>query len=81
MLYVLVDETTNEAKIYRDATSVADIIGKSYRTIWYHNKKTHKRWGNYILYYVKDNVQKSARGRKQGDMSVYHVNLRQSTNK
>lgn len=65
MIYVVVNLESNEAKVFQDATRAGEEIGKSYRTIWYNNKKPFKKWGNYILYYVKDGVVKSKRGKKQ----------------
>ena len=64
MMYVLVDNDTNNAKIYHDATQIAPILGVSTRTLWYHNKKTHIVRDNYTLYYVNEGVKRSNRGRK-----------------
>ena len=64
MTYVLVDNKSNSAEIYKDATQIAHILGVSVSTIWYHKKKTAKIWGNYTLHYVPEGVKKSNRGRK-----------------
>lgn len=64
MMYVLVDNDTNKAEIYHDATQIAPILGISTRTLWYHNKKSHIKRGKYILYYVNNGVKKSNRGKK-----------------
>ena len=64
MVYVIVDNRTNEAKIYKDATQICDILGVSVRTIWRHSEKTHIERGNYTLYYVPNGINRSNRGQK-----------------
>lgn len=65
MIYTVVDLETNEAEVYQDATRAAEKIGITYRTVWYNSKKPCKKWGKYMLYYVKDGIIKSRRGKKR----------------
>lgn len=70
MLYVIEDLEEKKVAIYQDSTQVADILGVSRQTIWNNSKKNTYEKGKYRLYYNREGVIKSKRGRKKGVLYI-----------